>query len=199
MTVRLPRRLVVGLTSAALLGGVVGVVPLLGSASAAGCPAWTDPKGDSVAHDPFMGQADPTGVFADSNLDIVSSTFGTVGDKVVATITTDGLGDNSSDLGDEFGMNFTVAGAALFLYADRARQQGQAYPPGAPFEEVGVSNGNDFSGDGTATYDVAKKTVTISVKLTSVATSAGKPVAGQVASALSAYTSDQLALQPMIN
>jgi hypothetical protein len=198
---RLPRRLVVGGASAALLAGAVGFLPLLTSASAApSCASWTDPAGDSIAHDPVMGEADPTGTFAYPNLDIVASTFGTVGDSVVATIKTDGLSEDSSDAGDEFGMSFTVAGVDLFLYADRARFMGTPYPPGptGPFEDAGVSDGSTFSSDGTATYDVATKTVTISVKTTSVAATAGKAVVGQVASGLSAYTSDQFLLEPVI-
>jgi len=190
----LPRRVLVGVTSGALLCGAVSVVPLLGSASAAACPAWTDPKGDSITG--FQGQKDPTGTLTDANLDIVASTFGTVGDSLVATIQTDGLIGSSSDVGDEFGLRFTVAGVNLFLYADRTRIFDQAIPP---FEDVGVSNGSDFSADGTATYDTAKKTVTITVKVASAATIAGKAVAGQTATALEAYTMDQVALQPVFD
>jgi hypothetical protein len=189
---RLPRRLVVGLTSTALLGGVVGVVPLLGSASAAGCPAWTDPKGDSVWHDPAMGQADPTGLSADSQMDIVSSTLGTVGDSLVGTITSDGLSDSSSDLGDEFGFDFTVAGVELNLYADRST------PQGAPVMEgtAGIL-GPNVEGEATVVYDVAKKVVTIKAKLTEVAKAAEKAVANQTVSVISSYTKDTVPLVPL--
>jgi hypothetical protein len=189
---RLPRRLVVGLTSAALLGGVVGVVPLLGSASAAGCPTWTDTKGDAMWHEPLAGQADPTGATADAQMDIVSSTLGSVGDSLVGTITSDGLSDSSSDLGDEFGFDFTVAGVELNFYADRSS------PQGAPLMEgtAGIL-GPNVEGEATVTYDVAKKTVTIKAKLTEVAKAAEKAVANQSVTAISSYTKDTIPLVPL--
>ena len=175
---RLPRRLLVGLTSAALLGGVVGVVPLLGTASAAGCASWTDAKGDAMWHDPLAGEADPTGQTADAQMDIVSSTLGVVGDSIVGTITTDGLSDGFSDFGDEFGFNFTVNGKEINMFADR--------------DPSGESAGLIPTAPATATYDVAKKTVTIKAKLTDLNTSAGGATAGKPVTAVSSYSSNQL-------
>ena len=178
---RLPRRLVVGLTSAALLGGVVGVVPLLGSASAAGCPTWTDPKGDAAWHDPIAGQADPTGASADAQMDIVSSSLSVVGDTLVGTITTDGLSDTNSDFGDEFGFDFTVNGKAVNLYADR--------------DPTGGTAGFVPAADATATYDLAKKTVVITAKLSELDKSAGGATAGKQVTGISSYSANQLLAQ----
>jgi hypothetical protein len=178
---RLPRRLIVGLTSAALLGGVVGVVPLLGSAAAAGCASWTDAKGDAMWHDPLAGQADPTGASADAQMDIVSSTLGVVGDSLVGTITTDGLSDGFSDFGDEFGFDFTVNGKEINMFADR--------------DPSGESAGLLPTAEATATYDVAKKTVTIKAKLTELDKSVGSATAGKTISAVSSYSSNQLLAQ----
>jgi hypothetical protein len=178
---RLNRRLIVGATSGALLLGIVGFVPLLGSASAAGCPTWTDEKGDAVWHDPIAGQADPTGASADAQMDIVSSTLSIEADSLVGTITTDGLSDGFTDIGDEFGFDFTVNGAEINLYADR--------------DPSGESAGMIPSAPATATYDVAKKTVTIKAKLSDLDVSVGSATAGKTISAISSYSSNQLFAQ----
>lgn len=175
------RRLLVGGTSTALLLGVVGFVPLLGSAAAAGCPTWTDPTGDAVWHEPLAGQADPTGATADAQMDIVASSLSVVGDSLVATITTDGLTDGFSDVGDEFGVDFTVNGVEVNLYSDR--------------DPSGTTAGLIPSGPATSTYDVAKKTVTIKAKLSDLDKSVGSATAGKTISGISSYTSNQLFAQ----
>jgi len=172
------RRLLVGGTSAALLLGVVGFVPLLGSASAAGCPSWTDPKGDAAWHDPLAGQADPSGNSYDAQMDIVASSLSVVGDSLVATITTEGLSEDFSDAGDEFGVDFTVNGVEVNLYSDR--------------DPSGTVAGIVPAGPATSTYDVAKKTVTIKAKLSDLDKSVGSATAGKTISALSSYSSNQL-------
>jgi hypothetical protein len=178
---RLPRRVVVGATSAALVAGAVGFIPLLGSASAASCAAWTDPKGDSVWHDPIAGQADPTGASADSQMDIVSSTLSVVGDSLVGTITTDGLTDGFTDMGDEFGFDFTVNGKAINLFSDR--------------DPTGTTAGLLPAAPATSAYDVAKKTVTLKAKLSDLDKAVGSATAGKSLSGISSYSSNQLAAQ----
>jgi hypothetical protein len=63
-------------------------------------------------------------------------------------------------------------------------------PIGSVFEDAGII-GPNVSGAATATYDVAKKTVTIKATVAEVAKAAEKAVANQTASAISAYSMDQ--------
>jgi hypothetical protein len=178
-TSRLPRRAIVGaVLAASIVGG--GLVAAFADdvAPAGGCPSWTDPKGDSSTG------GEPTGASADANMDIVAASLSTVDGKVVATITTDGLTANGpSDLGDEFGLDLTVAGADLALVADR---------------EVDNSNSAHIANYGDPTvaeaasvvFDAKTKTVTISAKVADLTTAAGAETVGKPATGLSAYTAD---------
>lgn len=166
--------------SAGLLAGVL--VPLT-NASAASCASWTDPKGDSTTRQ--SGQA----LLADSQLDIVSAAFGTVGKNVVGTITTDGLGGSSSDAGDEFRFRFTIAEQDVILYVDRVA------PP--LLGEVDLVAGfynftTDETGDAEATFDVKTKTVTLVGAVEQLTAAVGKPAGGQVVSNLKAETFAQV-------
>lgn len=183
---RLPRRAVVGAVLATSLIGTGLVAAFAEDAASGGCPTWTDPKGDS--------STDQRGVpnTEDAGLDITSASLTTTADSVVAKITTDGLGEANSDAGDEFRMTLTVAGATVQMYVDRANGVfGTATPVGISDGDAGFYNADaDTSGAATAVYDLKTKTVTITGKITELAKAAGKPVAGQPATGLTAETFD---------
>lgn len=176
----LPRRLSVGVLSTGLLAGVL--IPLT-QASAAGCASWTDKKGDATT--------DQSGValLADAQLDIVAAALGTVGDSLVATITTDGLGGSSSDAGDEFVMMFTVGTVTMTMYADRVAAGGATVDSDAGiFDNQGSATPLKR---GEATYDVKTKTVTIKIKTADVvAASGGKVTVGSTLTGLVAQTTN---------
>lgn len=162
---------------------------LLSAASQAGadtarpvCPGWTDPKGDATT-----GQNGVPGT-DDPQLDIVGATFGTVGDSVVGTITTAGLSDASSDLGDNFRFSFKVAGANVLLFVSRTAPQGQSVGMTARFYNTDTQK----DGEAAATFDLGSKTVTLSGKRTELAKVVGKPTDGQPVTALAAETFDQV-------
>jgi hypothetical protein len=182
-------RRAVATVGAASVVAAVGLTAWIGTASADACPAWTDPKGDASTGQEGLPQTQ------DSQMDITAASLGTVGDSLVATVTTDGLGGSSSDAGDEFGVRFTVAGQTIVAFADRIAPGGAPGPRSAGF----LNETSDTSiGAATATYDVAKKTVTITGKLAALATTAGKPVVGQVATGLEAYTATLVYVFPFV-
>ncbi len=150
---------------------------LTGSASAAGCPAWTDAAGD--AH--FAENHDAT---KDDNLDIVAAKVGVVGDKMVAEVKTTGLTSAYSDFGDEFRIEFTMGGKVIWLYADRD-QVGNS---------IGFWNVTDdkVQSGGTANYNTATKTVTFSQTLAKLDLALGSASAGRTMGAVTAATSNQL-------
>ncbi len=175
------------------LAGVALAVSLIGGglaalADTATCNSWTDPKGDaSTDQDGIPGTED-------SQLDIVGASFGTVGESLVATITTDGLSATSSDAGDEFTFTFTIAGQEMEMYVDRTAPGGEELDLTAA-----VYNKTSSTPDGvvTAAFDLKTKTITFTSKLTELAKAVGKPVANQEVSALAAHTSDLVIFQPV--
>ena len=182
----LHRRLAVGVLSIGLLAGVL--IPLTG-ASAASCASWTDKKGDATTDQ--SGQA----VLADAQLDILSAALGTVGDSLVATITTDGLSSSSSDGGDEFRMLFSVGTVNMTMYADRFAMGGQTVDTDAGiFDNQGSATPLK---PGEATYDVKAKTVTIKVKTADVVAASGGKVA--VGSTLTKVTAETTNVIPLAN
>ena len=185
-TISLPRRAVIGTVLAASL--VAAGVSALAS-TAGGCPSWTDPKGDATTG------GEPTGVAADAQLDILKASFGTVGDSLVGTITTDALGDSSSDAGDEYRFAFKVAGVNMLMYVDRIAPDGFEVDVTAGFYNLDT----DETADATAKFDPKSKTVTITGKVSELAKAAGKAVAGQPVSALAAETGDHLLGQPVFD
>lgn len=189
MSSRLASRRAAATVGAASVVAAVGLTALVGTANADACPAWTDPKGDATTGQEGIPNTE------DAQMDITAASLGTVGDSLVATVTTDGLGGSSSDAGDEFGVRFTVAGQTIVAFADRIAPGGAPGPRSAGF----LNETSDTSiGAATATYDVAKKTVTITGKLTALATTAGKPVVGQVATGLEAYTATLVYVFPFV-
>jgi hypothetical protein len=189
-TIRPPRRALVGAALAAALIGT-GISAFADDAPAGGCPTWTDPKGDSTT-----GQAGVPGS-EDAQMDIVAASFGSDAESLTATITSDGLGDSSSDAGDEFRMVFTVAGVHITMYADRWVQGTFGLGPAAEVDAgtAGFFNEDDDAaeqGEATVAYDVKAKTVTIKGKISELAKAVGKPVTGQQLTEISAETSDQV-------
>lgn len=174
---RLPRRAVVGAVLASAVIGAGFTAFADEAAPAGGCPSWTDPKGDSTTG------GEPTGNASDANLDIVAASATTTADKVVVTITTDGMSDGASDVGDEFGLDLTIGDADLLIAADREVD-------GSSSAHVGNYADPSVFEDATAKFDVKAKTVTITAPVASLKAAAGADVAGKPATALSAYTAD---------
>ena len=165
---RLPRRLVVGLTSAALVGGVVGFVPLLGSASADACPTWSDPAGDSGVSTP--AGSDPTGLSADDDLDVVQSTatFDATG-GLVASVKVAKLADGPANTpGDEFILQFNAAGTSIKATMKRDVLEGTE----------GATLAGAASATGKVKFDLPTSTVTGTFTADQVKTAFGKPAAG---------------------
>jgi hypothetical protein len=166
------------LGTAALAAGLLttGLVPFLGSASAAACPAWTDVKGDATTNNmPIPGGND-------ANMDIVAATLGTSGSNIVATITVDDLTDPFSDIGDRFTLQLDLAGAKLRLLADRDLT--------GKYAEVDNITGS-VSGAATAAWDIAKNTITITAPQAEVDKAAGRATKGEEAVVVAAGSSIQ--------
>ncbi|MBK5307269.1 MAG: hypothetical protein JJD92_11335 [Frankiaceae bacterium] len=178
-TFSLPRRAIVGSVLAASLIGTGLVTAFADDAPAGGCPAWTDPKGDSTT------AQEPSGNLTDANLDIVAATASTTADKVIVTITTDGMAAGASDAGDEFGLDLTIGDADLFIAADRQVDDTST-------AHVGSYADPTIFEDATAAFDVKAKTVTITAPVASLKAAAGADVAGKPATALSAYTANAI-------
>jgi hypothetical protein len=166
---RLPRRLIVGATSAALLAGAVGFVPLLGSASASACPAWTDPAGDSGVSTP--AGTDPTGQSADDDLDLVASTVSVAADGAlqvaVKVVKLDPAGPLNTP-GDEFVVSFTAGTVASKVTLRRDAVEGTS----------GASVNGGTAVDGKVVFDDKTSTVTGTFTAAEVKSSFGKPLAG---------------------
>lgn len=174
------RRASYGAVAAAVLGAVL--VPL--SASAADCASWTDKKGDATTDESGIA------LLGDSQLDIVAAALGTVGKDLVGTITTDGLGNSSSDAGDEFGFRFMVGGNDVQLYVDRTAPLGQKVDVSAGYYNYTTRKG----GEATATFDVKNKTVRIVGPLAELEKAVGKKVDGLPLTELRAETYNQLTI-----
>lgn len=180
-----------GLTALAATLVVGGFVPALlgGASAAAGCPSWTDPKGDSNT-----GQlGNQTGQQGDANLDIVGASLTVSADSITAVIKSDKLNATASDQGDEFHVLFTVGGKDLSIYSDRAGSELGSGPKMPVGDDVGFYNVTDkkkASGKATSVYDVKASTVTITGKIADLATLAGVPVAGKPITKISAESQD---------
>ncbi|MEO6205088.1 MAG: hypothetical protein ABIO67_06880 [Mycobacteriales bacterium] len=167
----------------ALAGSLIvsGAVALAAGQPADACVAWTDPKGDATTG------GEPTGAGADANLDIVSASVGSVDGKFRATISTAGLNAGPSDAGDEFGMDFTVGGADLFLAVDRDVDDSVSphlgsYSDPTVFISTGV----------TGAFDIAAKTVTLTATVAAVDKAAGVSTGGKPVTGLLAYTANAI-------
>jgi hypothetical protein len=178
------RALGASVVAAGLLAG--GLVPLLGTASAAACPTWTDTKGDAN-----MGEFPPTAVATKSdNLDIVGVTVSTTNGALTAAVQVAALNAMPTDMGDEYAVNFTLGGKAMLLYADRD----------LAFTDAGLFNStDDTSGTGSVTYDTTKDVVTISVPAAEVDKALGSAAAGKVATAFHGSTWNQFQALPVLS
>lgn len=188
---RLPRRLVVGATSAALLAGAVGFLPLLGSASAAmtapvaGCSTLADPKGDAVVS-PLVGGPG----YAESELDLTGLVLGTDETTLRAVLRVDALGTSPDTApGDAFFVYFTYNKHAFVLTNVR-------FDPdsiGTPLDVAATATAGTpaqrsprlkMTVDGTyvpsgikVAYDLKASTVTFDVPRADVAKAGGGPFA----------------------
>lgn len=154
------------LGTAALAAGLLatGIVPFLGNATAAACPAWTDAKGDATTNQmPIPGAND-------ANMDIVAATLGSSGSNVVAKITVDDLTEPFSDIGDRYTLQLDLAGAKLRFLADRSLTGDRA--------EVDNITGA-VSGAATAVWDIAKNTITITASQAEIDKAAGRATKGE--------------------
>jgi hypothetical protein len=179
---------------AVLAGVLIATVPFVASSSAAGCPSWTDIAGDSTT----SGAPDPTGQMYDANLDVVKATLTTTGDTVTAVIGVSKLNPVASDAGDEFDLEFTVAGKTIDLFSDRGRTvQGVAAPVGfsAGFYNVTDDVVTDIAA--APKYDTTANTVTITGKVAELKSNAGVEVAGKALTGLSAITYDSVDSGPV--
>ncbi|HUR14259.1 MAG TPA: hypothetical protein VM097_07175 [Mycobacteriales bacterium] len=187
---RLPRRLVVGATSAALLGGVVGFVPLLGSAAAAdappvaGCNTFVDPKGDADTS-PVGG---PT-AYPDPDLDITGLVLGADDTSLRAVIRVDDLAvAPDTAAGDSWYVYFTYAGKAMSLGSTRFDPDQLGAVDDALFTAddtagIGLFNprtslllaGAYVPSDITVAYDQTANTVSFKVSRADIAKAAGVP------------------------
>jgi hypothetical protein len=190
---RLPRRLVVGLTSAALLGGVVGVVPLLSSASAA-CPAtYKDAAGDAVLIADGLAVPEGPDLGNDPDLDILDVTH-TVDAGVFSTIIHFA---ELKDFGPQVSYTerdvaaFTVNGKAVEIEAERDHYVD-------PEGDTGT-----LTVAGTATtvpvkvlVDLKASTVTSQIAVPAFETALGGSLSGKAFSAMSA-TAKQVFVSPV--
>ena len=166
----LPRRLLVGACSAAVLAGGLVLVPLIGPASADACPTWTDPADDSGVITPVG--TDPTGLSADDDLDVVATTVTVTPDGgMVVTVKVKKLSDTgpATDPGDEFLVKSTVGGTATTVTLAR-----DTFFTGTERATLGAT----ASATGVAKFDVASSTVTGTFTAAQVKTAFGKAVAG---------------------
>ncbi|HUR51879.1 MAG TPA: hypothetical protein VMZ11_07135 [Mycobacteriales bacterium] len=166
----LPRRLLVGVSSTALVLGAVGLVPLLTPAAAGACPSWTDAAGDSGMITPLG--TDPTGVTADDDLDIVSTTVAVDPSGALQVVVgVKALSDTGPALepGDEFSVRFTAGGTAVT--ATLARDTG--FTGDAKATLAGAA-----SAAGAVAYDLKANTVTGTFTADQVKTALGKAIAG---------------------
>jgi hypothetical protein len=163
-------------------------VPLLGTSSAAGCPVWTDKTGDSTTE----GVPDPSGsVIYDANLDLVKTSFTTTADRLTAVFNVAKLNPQASDFGDEYHVQFVVAGKTIQLYADRgADVAGLAESPfgfGGGF--FNVTDGGSVA-TGAPLYDTKNNTVTVTGTVAQLKSAAGVEVAGKAITGVVAETWD---------
>jgi hypothetical protein len=174
--------------AAALATLLVGTaVPLLGTSSAGGCPVWTDKTGDSTT----AGVPDPSGsAIYDANLDLVKTSFTTTADRITAVFNVARLNPTASDFGDEYHVEFVVAGKTMQLYADRGADVVVAKSPfgfGGGF--FNVTDGESVS-TGAPLYDTKNNTVTVSGTVAQLKSAAGVEVAGKAITGVVAETWD---------
>jgi hypothetical protein len=169
-----------GLLAAGLLS--CGLVPFLGTANAAACPAWTDSATDATLGLPGT---------SDEGLELVSATLTVSGTDTVATFGVKKLKAGYSGAGDEFSMNMSISGKNIVLYADRL-------PTG---DDAGILNNTDDAaplGAATAVWDTVKSTVTITAKQADLDAVVLGASSGVTATTLTAKTELLATFQPAV-
>jgi hypothetical protein len=155
-----------------------GTLPLLGTAHADTCASWTDPKDDATTKE--LGQEQ----LRDANMDILSASITTVGDKIVGTVKVQDLFEQGySDTGDRYIVSFKAAGSIVRMLAERTETDQTA-------KLTNVSGGTAVA---TAMWDHNDNTVTITATQAEVDKVAGKATAGIAATDLYAFTATHVA------
>jgi hypothetical protein len=184
----LPRRLLVGATSGALLLGVVGAIPLLSPASAACTPTYTDPAGDSGAT--VQGSTEPTGKTADDDLDILDVTH-TVDGAVFSTVlhlkALNATGPNFA-FTDRFATLFTVNGKAVEIDGDRD----YSLPSGEVDHTKLVVAGTTTTVAVKLVADVKASTITLQIAEPAFETALGGSLTGKPFTAMSSKADEIL-------
>lgn len=155
------------LLSASLLSGLLlgAAVPLLGTASAAPCPTWTDASGDAGV------AANGTLVADDETVDITAVKVEQTASELVATFTVPELGEyNSYTSGDRFRLAMSAGGTSATVFTDR-----DDFVLGP---KSGVIVGNTSYAGGWSRYDLDGKKVVVAVPHTLLSTALAKPFAG---------------------
>ncbi|HEV2891728.1 MAG TPA: hypothetical protein VGX28_15255 [Frankiaceae bacterium] len=161
----------------ALAAALVAVaVPLLGTASAAPCPTWTDPAGDAS----MAGQA------PDDSVDITAVLVQQDATGLTVTFTVPGLKSaNEYSPGDRFQLAMDAGGSPLTVYGDRDDAGYQATTGSV----AGASGPAGAKSGGTVKHDVAGKKVVLTMPYTLLDTAMGKPFAGLALKSFSAASS----------
>lgn len=186
----LPRRLVVGGLSAALVAGGIGVLPLLTSASAA-CPAtYTDPKGDAPLVADGVAVPGVVDLGNDPDLDIVDVTHtvdGGVFSSVVHLAELTDFGPQVTFV-DEFVTHFTVSGKAVDISARRT------HPLAGDEVDSGTLTvaGTDTTVPVKVVVDLKASTVTAQIAAPAFEAALGGALAGKPFSAMSAESTQVL-------
>jgi len=186
----LPRRLVVGGLSAALLAGGLGVLPLLGSASAA-CPAtYTDPAGDAPLVADGVAVPGVVDLGNDPDLDILDVTHTVDGGTFSSVVHLAQLADFGPQVTfvDEFVTHFTVNGKAVDVTARRT------HPVTADEVDTGTLTvaGTDTTVPVKVVVDLKASTVTAQIAASAFETALGGALAGKPFSAMTAESTQVL-------
>jgi hypothetical protein len=192
---RLPRRLIVGASSVALLAGAVGFVPLLGSASAACTPTYKDAAGDAITVQDGAAVPGVIDLGNDPDLDIVDVTHTVDAGSFSSIVHVTQLEDFGPVVSyvDEFVTHFTVNGKVVDLAARRTHSM-YTFFDGAPgFPDQGELDTGTLTVAGTATtvpvkvvVDLKASTVTATVAVPAMETALGGSLAGKPFTAMTA-------------
>lgn len=176
------RRVVATAALAATAMLSTGIVPLLGSAHADACAAWTDPADDAKP----MGQKEvPL-----PGLDIVGAALETAGTDIVATVKVSDLTEDYTATGDHFAVYFTVGAKTGALVAERAETGDTARV---------TDTAAAAAEPATAEFDFASNTVTITAPRASIEKVVGSEAYGSEATGLIAATYVLVGGKPIID
>ena len=176
-------------TVGALLAGLfaAALVPVVASAAAPTCPSFADAAND----DSFA--ASGASQTHDADLDIVAGGFSSDAERLTSTVTVAQLKAGPDRfLGDAFSTYFTVNGKVIQLYSFRYNPAQQHAVIDNAYNKTGAfvdgANPSPMASTVVGTYDLAKSTVTISIKRSELDRLTGAPTAGKAMTALSAQS-----------